>query len=170
MKSREVGKLNMLDEMEFDVENGALLYRGVRYLLIRPETIVGFQKVAEEEMGSKARDAMFIGGHTGGKLSAERYMKEFNLREEEILDFMCSMGTALGWGKMEWSENDDGIVVRVHNSPFAESYGEAKHGVCHLIEGVFAGIGEVFYGKARSEERRCRAMGDEFCEIVVRRG
>ncbi len=160
-------ELNMLEEMEYDGRRGALLYKGVRYLLIRPETIVAFQKYVEERMGEKARDAMFAGGFEGGKLSTERYMKEFNLGPNEILDFMCSMGTALGWGRMEWEMDDGRIVVRVHNSPFAESFGKSSHGVCHLIEGVFAGVGQVIFGRAGSKETKCKAMGDEFCEIIV---
>jgi predicted hydrocarbon binding protein len=161
---------SMLKEMEFNREKGALLYRGVRYLLIRPETIVAFQKYVEERMGVEAKDAMFTGGFEGGRLSTERYMKEFNFGPEEILKFMCSMGTALGWGKMEWNRDGNKIVIRVYNSPFAESYGKSDRGVCHLIEGVFAGVGEVLFGKARSREIKCRAMGDEFCEIVVEAG
>jgi predicted hydrocarbon binding protein len=153
--------------MEYDRENGALLYRGVRYLLIRPETIIGFQKAVEDMSGESAKEAMFKGGFEGGRLSTVRYMEEFNLGPEEIMEFMCSMGGALGWGRMEWEYDDTRIVVRVYNSPFAEKYGISDHGVCHLIEGVFAGVGEVFFGSASSKEIKCVAMGDDFCEIVV---
>jgi predicted hydrocarbon binding protein len=162
--------MNLLDEIEYEGDSGSLLYRGVRYLLIRPETIVGFQKHIEEKFGSDAaREAMFAGGFQGGKLSAERYMKEFKLEAKDVLEFMCSMGTALGWGKMEWSWDrmGDKIIVRVHNSPFARSYGSSERGVCYLVEGVFAGIGEVIFGGAKSEERKCVAKGDDFCEFVI---
>jgi hypothetical protein len=39
---------SILNELVYDQASGALRYKGVRYLLIRPETISGFQKAMNE--------------------------------------------------------------------------------------------------------------------------
>ncbi|WP_048086661.1 V4R domain-containing protein [Ferroglobus placidus] len=161
-------EIKLVEEISHDKESGGWYYKGIRYLLIRPETIIGIQKKVNEICG-ESKEALFSGGYTGGKLSAEKFAKELGLSKEEILAFMCSMGTQLGWGKMEWELREEKFVVRVHNSPFAEAYGNSTKGVCHLIEGVFAGVGEIIFGKAVSEERLCKAKGDDYCEIVVER-
>ena len=40
----------VLDELAFDADSGALVYKEVRYLLIRPETLIAFQKAAEARL------------------------------------------------------------------------------------------------------------------------
>ncbi len=57
---------SILDELKYDAASGALTYREVRYLLIRPETIVGFQKTIEKHSRTGAQDALFQGGYRGG--------------------------------------------------------------------------------------------------------
>ena len=161
-------EIKLVEEISYDKKSGGWYYKDIRYLFIRPETIVGIQKKVNEICG-EAKEALFSGGYTGGKLSAEKFTKELGLSEEEILAFMCYMGTQLGWGRMEWELHEEKFVIRVHNSPFAEAYGKSDEGVCHLIEGVFAGVGEIIFGKAVSEERLCKAKGDAYCEIVVER-
>ncbi len=62
---------SILAKLTFDAESGALLYNDVRYLLIRPETLIAFQKAAEEKLGVGADELLYAGGFTGGALSAK---------------------------------------------------------------------------------------------------
>jgi predicted hydrocarbon binding protein len=92
---------------------------------------------------------MMAGGYTGGSRSSRRYREVFNYSDEEIVAFMCNMGGEIGWGKFEVEKLDlDGkeLIVVVKNSPFAEAYGDADKGVCHLIRGVMAGMAAGIFG------------------------
>lgn len=157
--------------MQYDATSGALLYKGVRYLLIRPETIVGFQKAIAESCGHQAEDKLFEGGFKGGRLSASKYREEFNFSNPEIVKFMMRMGNQIGWGNFTLKEYDQKakrLAVVVTHSPFAQAYGASSHGVCHLIRGVLAGMGSVlFESDCGAEEKTCRAKGDADCLFVV---
>ena len=43
----------ILENLDYADDGGALLYKGVRYLLIRPETISEIQKALIEEIGAE---------------------------------------------------------------------------------------------------------------------
>jgi hypothetical protein len=57
---------SIIDQLGYDPASGALTYRDVRHLLIRPETIVGFQKIVEKHSRTGAQEALFQGGYRGG--------------------------------------------------------------------------------------------------------
>ena len=64
---------SIIDELVYDPASGALTYKDVRYVVIRPETIVGFQKTIEKHSRKGAQDALFQGGYQGGYLSAKKF-------------------------------------------------------------------------------------------------
>jgi len=70
-----MSKNQILDELNYDQTTGSLLYKGVRYLLIRPETIGGFQKALVDKCGNVVGDQLFEGGYAGGSLSARKYQE-----------------------------------------------------------------------------------------------
>ena len=45
---------------------GGLSYRGSRYLLVRPETLVALQKAVEAALGERAAACLVAGGRAGG--------------------------------------------------------------------------------------------------------
>jgi predicted hydrocarbon binding protein len=162
---------SILDNVEYDEGRGALTFKDVRYMLIRPDTVVDFQKAVEAALGEATAEMMMAGGYTGGSRSAQRYKEVFNYSDEEIVAFMCNMGREIGWGDFEVEKFDrDGreLVVLVRNSAFAEAYGRANSGVCHMIRGVLAGMAAGIFGReVRSEETHCLAKGDGLCRFVI---
>lgn len=163
---------SILAELKFDDTRGALLYKDVRYLLIRPETLIAFQKAAEEKLGAGADELLYAGGFTGGSLSAKRYREVFGLSDQQSVEFMAKMGTEIGWGKMQVSSFNvpsGELVLVVESSPFASAYGNSDRGVCHLVRGVFAGLASgIFARDVEAREEECVAMGHARCKIVVR--
>jgi predicted hydrocarbon binding protein len=162
---------SILDELKYDAASGALTYREVRYLLIRPETIVGFQKTIEKHSRTGAQDALFQGGYRGGYLSAKKYKEMQNLSDSQTISFMMTMGAEIGWGNFKLIEYDfenRKLQIRVENSAFAETYGDATEGVCHLISGVISGLASVIFSiNCTASETQCLAKGDECCEFNV---
>ncbi|MEE9115509.1 MAG: V4R domain-containing protein [Thermoplasmata archaeon] len=156
------------EKLQFDMGEGELSFNGVRYILIRPETIVRFQKEVEKAMGERTSAAMSLGGYEGGSLSTKAYMERFDLSNKEVAEFMCNMGSQLGWGRFELVELGERVVIEVHNSPFAEEYGSSESAICHMIEGVMAGMGSTVLGSnVRSIEEKCKAKGDRVCRFVI---
>ncbi len=162
---------SIIDQLMYDPASGALIYRDVRYLLIRPETIVGFQKTIEKHSRKGAREALFQGGYRGGYLSAQNYKETQNLSDSETIRFMMTMGAEIGWGNFKLIEYDfenRKLQIRVENSAFAEAYGDATEGVCHLISGVISGLASVIFSiNYTASETQCLAKGDECCEFNV---
>ncbi len=163
---------SILADLKFNDARGALLYNDVRYLLIRPETLIAFQKAAEEKLGAGADELLYAGGFTGGTLSAKKYREVFGLTDAQSVEFMAKMGTEIGWGKLQITNYDAArqeLVLVAESSPFAAAYGKSARGVCHLIRGVFAGMASGIFGcEVESREEECLAMGHARCKFVIR--
>jgi len=165
-------KNEILENLEHFTDGGALMYEGVRYMLIRPETVIEFQREIEAELGAeKVGQALYRGGHRGGSLSATHFREELSLPAQEIVRFMAQMGGQLGWGRMEITALDfdrGTLELEVFHSAFAEAYGKADAPVCHMIRGVFAGVWEGAIEQAvEGLETRCRAVeGPGSCTFI----
>lgn len=161
----------ILKNLNFDREKGGLFFKEVRYLLIRPETLVAFQKAAEKEVEDKTSQILLQSGFVGGSLSSKKYREVFRLSNEEIIHFMIEMGPQIGWGRFELEKLDlsgKHLVVRVYHSPFAESYGTSSTGVCHFIRGVLSGMASVIFEKEiEAKELSCLAKGDDYCRFEI---
>lgn len=162
---------SILADLKFDGARGALLYQEVRYLLIRPETLIAFQKAAEAKLGEQADELLYAGGFTGGTLSARKYREVFGLSDEQSVQFMANMGTEIGWGRIQICHLDvpkGELELEVEASPFAAAYGPAERGVCHLIRGVFAGLAQGIFGReVAAREEECLAMGHPRCRMAI---
>jgi predicted hydrocarbon binding protein len=171
IKDDYMSKNQILDELVYDQSSGALSYKGVRYLLIRPETLAGFQKALVANCGKEVDGNLFEGGYTGGSLSAQKYKALHSFSDTEIIEFMMNMGNQIGWGHfslVRYDPTEKHLCVAVKHSPFAQAYGQSSQGVCHLIRGVLAGMASVLFGgDCSAEEVECRAKGDASCRFVV---
>jgi predicted hydrocarbon binding protein len=165
-------KNSILDDLEYDEERGRISFRDVPYMLIRPDTLVDFQKAVQAQVGDKVAEMMMAGGCTGGSRSSRRYKEIFNYTDEQIVAFMCKMGGEIGWGRFDVEKLDPDsheLIIAVRNSPFAQAYGSSDKGVCHMIRGVLAGLAAGIFGtEVTSEETLCLAKGDELCRFVLR--
>lgn len=161
----------IINQLVYDPASGALTYRDVRYLLIRPETIVGFQKTMEKHSRQGAHEALFQGGYQGGYLSTKKYKEIKNLSDGETISFMMTMGAEIGWGNFQLLEYDlenQKLQVRVENSAFASAYGKSTEGVCHLISGVLSGLATVLFSRNYTvSETECLAKGDTYCVFRI---
>lgn len=162
---------SILDNLKYDPQKGRISFQDVPYMILRPDTVVDFQKAVEARVGDKVDEMMMAGGYTGGSRSSRRYKELFNYSDEEIVAFMCKMGGEIGWGRFETEKLDTEskeLIITVRNSPFAEAYGSSDKGVCHMIRGVLAGMAAGIFGtEVTSEEALCRAKGDELCRFVL---
>jgi len=106
-----------------------------------------------------------------------RFLKKgWNLNGREFIKAAEEFFAELGMGELSIIYPKIGlhrkkrIVFRIRNSYIARSVSErSKEPVCHLFRGYAAGVIEELTGlKMDAEETKCLAMGDEYCEFVVR--
>ena len=161
---------SILDKLAWDSNSGAITFKGVRYLLIRPETLANWQEAVEQH-DALAGEKIFSGGLAGGRLSGRGFAQQMGLTPRQMVDFMLEMGCQIGWGRFVLEElKEDRLVVKAFNSPFAVAHSPAKHGVCHLIRGVFAGVAEtILGGQIEAIEEECLAKGDEYCRFIFKK-
>ncbi|MBI2524858.1 MAG: hypothetical protein HYV93_02635 [Candidatus Rokubacteria bacterium] len=156
---------SLLGELRDD-GHGRLLYRGSRFLLIRPETLVAVQRAVETAAGSGAAECFAAGGRVGGARAAAAVAGDARGR----LDLLVKMGRELGWGEFgveAWSPV--GFVITVKHSPFAEAHGRSQRPVCHLIRGVVESFAEQLLGRPMQvSEASCEAAGGPVCRFEAR--
>ena len=162
---------SILDELAYDHSSGKLSFKDTRYLLIRPETIIGFQKAIEETDKHLVEEAFFRGGFKGGYLSAENYKEQFHFDNKQIVEFMMKMGTEIGWGHFALQDFDlqkKQLRTIVYKSPFAQVYGKSDDGVCHLTRGVLSGLASFLFNEnCVCAEIQCLAQGHEHCVFQI---
>jgi predicted hydrocarbon binding protein len=155
--------------IDFDCDRGRVEIQGIRYLLIQPVTLVGFQKAAEQTGGPVA-DWLAAGGRAGGRNSSSRLRAaRAASAPAEFAQEYLDMGAAIGWGVFRVTRCTVGALeVEVTGSPFAEAYGPSAGPVCHFTRGVIAGLGDTLFGEASCEEISCSAAGATACRFVCR--
>ena len=74
---------------------GGLTLGGARYLLIRPETLVGLQKAVEAALGERAAACIAAGGRAGGARAAA----SLDGAAQERVSRLLRIGGEIGWGE-----------------------------------------------------------------------
>jgi predicted hydrocarbon binding protein len=59
-------------------------------------------------------------------------------------------------------------LIRMYNCSFSRYYEKANKPVCYITAGIIAGLfSAVLDKKVSVKERKCKAVGDNFCEFEV---
>lgn len=164
--------------LEWQAGEGTLAWNGIRYMLIRPETIVALQRGVEERLGTAAAAALlFDAGRAGGSRSASTVGERFGLDGPGTAGYMARMGAELGWAGFQVAGLDLAartLVVEAAGSAFAwgyrQLYGQSAGPVCHFARGVFAGVAEILFDTpaVESAEESCLAAGAPVCRFRFR--
>ncbi|MBU1626204.1 hypothetical protein KKB18_02450 [bacterium] len=163
---------NIIHNLEYSEDKGLLTFKGIRYLILRPETIMGMYERLREKYGSDVDLHFFQGGFEGGRLSSEKYRDNFGLNEKDLIDFMLKTGGEIGWGKFELAHFDKKkriLDIRVSNSAFVTKDKRTEFPVCHFTLGVMSGMASVLFGsEVSSEEVECVSKGDKSCYFSIK--
>jgi predicted hydrocarbon binding protein len=157
-----------LGGMAFSAADGEMSFNGLRYMLIRPETLVRFQKAVDREIGPRTADLMASAVREVGESIGDRY-RAAGRAPAEALQSMAASAAELGWASFEvrgCAEPGGMISVTATNSAFAQAYGSSASPVCHVIRGLFAGaISRLVGNVERASEIRCACTGEPACEF-----
>ena len=159
------------ERLEWVPDRGELRDRDIRYMLIRPDSLMGlFQNLGERER-TAAFAAFLQSVAEHGRGSVESYRDLGAEEAEELLQTTAETAGQLGWGL--WAIEADAaagsLLLTVRNSPFAEGHGPSDVPVYSAITGVLKALTELIYGKpATCEEVHCVAQGNSDCRFEAR--
>jgi predicted hydrocarbon binding protein len=138
---------------------------------MRPEILVDIQKALETHIPHDAATVLADASQNDGVTMAGRLREVFSYSDEQVLSSFAFMLGEAGWGvttvEMFNAENAE-LVLKVQESPFGEIYGPSVNPVCHILLGVFQGVGvAVFERDVEGQEIQCLARGDDVCRFVI---
>lgn len=167
----DLGK-GLHERLEISPERGELNDGVIRYLMMRPDALMGMfarlTPAARREALAALADSV---AEFGGK-SVAKYRESGAAEPDQLIQTMVRTSAELGWGLWEFSSSDDGEVhVKVRNSPFAHGSCEVHERACAPIEGILTAIAPVLAGDgASARETRCHSMtGDNICCFTLTR-
>ena len=153
--------MSFRERLRIDPEAGTTHAVDVRYMMIRPDALMGiFARLSPpaREAAMQAFKASIVerGGH-----SAANYVERHGT--EALLGVIEATAADLGWGRWRFSQDEAGLTLRVENSTFAE--GATFDGpVCHPIAGMCEVVGGLFLrGAVDVRETACARVSGGDC-------
>ncbi|BDB26306.1 4-vinyl reductase [Cupriavidus sp. P-10] len=161
----------LAQRLEFDTVRGEVRDQDRRYLLMRPDVLMGMLRLLD---GAVRRDVLAAFAESTarhGRRSILAYLAGLGAGGGESLqDLICQTSPALGWGRWDFERHGECLVLNVFNSPFAAGYGPSSQPVCAPIAGMFRTIAAIVLERpVQVEETACAAMeGHATCRFVAR--
>jgi predicted hydrocarbon binding protein len=156
------------DRLAFDPDRGEYRDGNIRYLMIRPDALMGILKELPEAQRPDVLAAFARSiTHHGGQ-SARTYRAAGAADAAALAATIERTAPELGWGKWTLAIGDGRMDLIVANSPFAAGYGPSATPVCHPILGMLRAVGPmVLGGPVAAAETRCAAQGAPDCRFEV---
>lgn len=156
------------ERLAFDAEAGALMDQTRRYMLIRPEALMGLFRRLPERERLLALEALAESIVEQGSDSARAYAAMAG-GGEALARTVAATAPQLGWGIWRFELAPDLIRLEVQNSPFAAGFGPSDRPVCHPILGMVRAVSTMIFGReAAVAETGCAACGADLCRFEAR--
>jgi predicted hydrocarbon binding protein len=158
------------DRLVFDPERGEYRDGDIRYMMIRPDALMGMIAELPEAMRPLALEAFARSIRSAGGRSARSYQAAGAADAAALLRVIQETAPQLGWGRWQLQRTVDGLALTVENSPFAAGAGPGAHPVCAPIRGMLAAVGELVMGETVTVvETACAATGAPCCRFAITR-
>ncbi|MDH6233952.1 putative hydrocarbon binding protein [Mesorhizobium soli] len=153
------------ERIAFDSANGEISDESRRYMLMRPEALMGLFQRLDEGSRLKALDALKASVIEMGGDSARAYRAHGGGDPTALLATVAATAPDLGWGNWEFNRSKTRLELKVRNSPFATGYGVSPHPVCHAISGMATAVARAALGRDDivAKEAACVACGAPSC-------
>ena len=155
------------DRIRVDESAGAIFDDGRRYLLMRPDVLMGMLHELPSGMQDTVLAALARSARKHGGKSVAAYLASAGPAgvQQSVIDG----ASAFGWGTWHIEQRDGHLELKVDNSPFAAGYGPSGVPVCAPAAGIFHSLAEALMGRAvQVMETRCVAQGSPQCRFVAR--
>ncbi len=155
------------ERMVFDAERGEYRDGTIRYMMIRPDALMGLFAELPPDAAAAALAALGRSVRRFGGRSAATYRDS---APDGLLEVIAATAPQLGWGVWTLRREGEGLTLDVQNSPFAAGAGAQPAPVCAAIGGMMAAVGGmVLSGEAVAVETDCAASGAACCRFAVSR-
>lgn len=162
------GVLPFKDRLAWDAARGEILDETRRYMLLRPEALMGVFRRLPAEARLEALAALEASIFEQGSDSARAYQRHGG-EGAALAHLVADTAPQLGWGLWRFEIGPDMLALEVRNSPFAAGFGPSDHPVCHGIVGMVRAVATLVFGReATAREIACAAMGAPACRFEAR--
>lgn len=154
------------ERLVFDPARGELMDETRRYMLIRPEALMGLFRRLPEASRREAMQALADSIFEMGSDSARAYRALGADDPKGLADTVAATAPQLGWGVWSFAFDSGAIRLTVENSPFAAGFGAAAEPVCTPILGMLRAVSSMILGtETEVRETGCRACGETTCRF-----
>lgn len=160
------------ERLAFDAGRGELRDETRRYMLIRPEALMGLFRRLPAAARRDALQALADSIVEQGSDSARAYQALGAADADALLETVAATAPQLGWGIWRLERSEDALRLTVENSPFAAGFGASGEPVCAPILGMLRAVSGMVLGtETEVRETACKACGGARCafEAVPRR-
>ena len=155
-----------LERAVWDQNNGEIRDGEIRYLMIRPDALMGMVQRLPNELQTQVLAAFAASIFEHGGRSAQKYRAMGATKTGQLLSVIEVTAPQLGWGCWHFKQVNNALHLTVTNSPFAAGYGTASQPVCAPIAGMLQAVAELVYGQAcKAEELSCMAQRHAQCHL-----
>ncbi len=171
------------DRLRHDLNQGAIYDADRRYLMMRPDVLMGFLHRVPEDHRNTLLQAMADSVAENGGRSAQVYFESLDGNAAAFLQTMVSSSADLGWGSWQFHADAElqvavnpehlqqGFWLKVEHSPFAHGHGPSEVPVCAPIQGMLRAVGRLLVDEgATVTETQCAAQGHDHCTFHLAPG
>ena len=177
------GKVSGLRQrLQWDAEQGTVQDGPRRYLLMRPDVLMGAIAALDLPAQAAMFDALAISTQQHGARSLQAYAEQAPGDDEALMAATIHAAADLGWGR--WVISRDGpqsLALEVSDSPFVAGWRAATQidagrlidgTVCAPIRGMFSALAQIVLNapvQVQVQECRCAVdVGALPCRFVAR--
>ena len=149
---------------------GGLDIGDIRYMMIRPDALMGLFRRLEPAERAAAFEAIAASILEHGGKSAASYAGHGRDAADALIARIEATAPQIGWGNWQISLRDNGLDLIVVNSPFVAGYGPSDDPICAPIRGMLAAVTRQIFGDyAVVAEIKCAAASSsDVCRFTAR--
>jgi hypothetical protein len=155
--------------LAWSTPDGAILDGPRRYLLMRPDVLMGTLRRLPAPARALALAAFADSVAEHGADSLRAYFRDTGGDPPALLAATAAAAADLGWGAWTFEAGPCRLGLVVHSSPFAAGHGASESPVCAPIVGMLRAVAAVAAGVACDAlEVHCAACGAPACRLEAR--
>lgn len=157
------------ERLAFDADCGEYRDGAIRYMMIRPDALMGILHQLPADMQPAVLEAFARSITEAGGKSAAAYRAAGSVDGPALVATIARTAPELGWGIWTLTLGASRMDLSVANSPFVAGYGRSATPVCHPIVGMLTAVGRMVFGTdVAVQETQCAAVtGDADCRFEV---
>lgn len=164
----------ILKKINYKPETGELILNKQRLIFLSARMLSSIHMAILKTIGEIANVEIY----KSCEKSANNYYKNWlkflskELTKKEIIENFLKYLEYWGFGRLDIIslevEKEIKSLIRIYGCSFSQYYEKANKPVCYMTAGIIAGLfSAVLNKKVSVNERKCTAIGDNFCEFEV---